>query len=141
MERYFIKVSDKNVLITEWGEKNKLYEKTFHEVGGSVVFLVSGGPDPNHLAYIATKGALKAITPPLATGLGPTGINVNAVDPGPTDTGWMDRETKEGLLPLFPKGRLGTADDAAKLIRFLVSPDASWVTGQVIHSDGGFLGR
>lgn len=120
----------------------KLYEKTFQtEEEGSIVFLVSGGPDPNNLAYIATKGALKAITPPLATGLAPIGINVNAVDPGPTDTGWMDQETKEGLLPLFPKGRLGKAEDAAKLIRFLVSPDASWVTGQVIHSDGGFLGR
>ncbi|MYL72367.1 SDR family oxidoreductase [Halobacillus litoralis] len=119
-----------------------LFEKTFQtEKEGSIVFLVSGGPDPNNLAYIATKGALKAITPPLATGLAPIGINVNAVDPGPTDTGWMDQETKEGLLPLFPKGRLGKADDAAKLIRFLVSPDASWVTGQVIHSDGGFLGR
>ncbi|MYL48132.1 SDR family oxidoreductase [Halobacillus litoralis] len=120
----------------------KLYEKKFHsEEGGSIIFLVSGGPDPDNLAYIATKGALKAFTPPLATGLAPIGINVNAVDPGPTDTGWMDPGTKEGLLPLFPKGRLGTADDAAKLIRFLVSPDASWVTGQVIHSDGGFLGR
>jgi 3-oxoacyl-[acyl-carrier protein] reductase len=120
----------------------KLFGKTFRPEGeGSIVFLVSGGPDPNNLAYIATKGALKAITPPLATGLAPLGINVNAVDPGPTDTGWMDKETKESLLPFFPKGRLGKAEDAAKLIRFLVSPDASWVTGQVIHSDGGFLGR
>lgn len=120
----------------------KRFEKAFSsDEEGRIIFLVSGGPDPNNLAYIATKGALKAVTPPLATGLAALGITVNAVDPGPTDTGWMDQPTKESLLPLFPKGRIGQADDAAKLIRFFASPDAAWITGQVIHSDGGFLGR
>ncbi|BCG59130.1 hypothetical protein PUR_25550 [Paenibacillus sp. URB8-2] len=67
-------------------------------------------------------------------------ITVNAVDPGPTDTGWMDDDLKQILLPKFPMGRVGEPGDAAKLIAFLASDDAQWITGQIIHSDGGFRG-
>jgi 3-oxoacyl-[acyl-carrier protein] reductase len=67
------------------------------------------------------------------------GITVNAVNPGPTDTGWMSPELKMVLLPKFPTGRLGQPDDVARLVAFLASPEAEWITGQVIHSEGGFL--
>jgi 3-oxoacyl-[acyl-carrier protein] reductase len=67
------------------------------------------------------------------------GVTVNAVNPGPTDTGWMDEPTRAKLLERFPMGRLGEADDAARLIAFLVSDDARWITGQIIASEGGFL--
>ncbi|MCA1055699.1 SDR family oxidoreductase [Rossellomorea aquimaris] len=108
---------------------------------GRIIHMVSGGPDPENLAYIATKGALKAITSPLATGLAPLGITVNAVDPGPTDSGWIDEELAQAFLPMFPQGRIGLPEDAAKLICFLASGESQWVTGQIIESNGGFLGK
>ncbi len=108
---------------------------------GRIIFLVSKGPDPNNLAYIATKGALIALTEPLATALAPLGITVNAVDPGPTDSGWITEEMRDYFLPQFPMGRLGEPEDAAKLIRFLASEEAGWITGQHIKSEGGFLGK
>ncbi|MFW6074804.1 MAG: SDR family oxidoreductase, partial [Chloroflexota bacterium] len=67
------------------------------------------------------------------------GITVNAVNPGPTDTGWMSPPLRARLLRQFPSGRLGRPDDIARLVAFLASPDAGWITGQVIHSEGGFL--
>ncbi|WP_369899511.1 SDR family oxidoreductase [Bacillus manliponensis] len=108
---------------------------------GRIINLVSGGPDPNNLAYIATKGALIAVTEPLAVALAPIGITVNSIDPGPTDSGWMDEHVKEHLLRLFPSGRLGVPEDAAKAITFLASEESYWVTGQMIRSNGGFIGK
>ena len=67
------------------------------------------------------------------------GITVNAVGPGPNDTGWMDDDLRAALLPRFPMGRIGRPEDAAKLIAFLCSEEAGWVTGQVVHSEGGFV--
>ena len=110
--------------------------------GGRIINLTSGqsqGPMPNELAYIATKGAIEAFTVSLSAGVGPLGITVNAVNPGPTDTGWMSPELKAELLPKFPSGRLGQPEDVARLIAFLASPDAEWITGQIIHSEGGFV--
>ena len=66
------------------------------------------------------------------------GITVNAINPYPTDTGWMTEEVKQGLKPMFPFGRIGEPKDAARLIKFLISEEAEWITGQVIHSEGGF---
>ncbi|GAB2540467.1 SDR family oxidoreductase [Gracilibacillus alcaliphilus] len=108
---------------------------------GRIIFMVSGGPDPNNLAYIATKGALKAITPPLATNLAASSITVNALDPGPTDTGWIEADLKQQFLPLFPAGRIGEPLDAANMISLIVREEASWLTGQVIAANGGFLGK
>lgn len=108
---------------------------------GRIVHLVSKGNDPHNLAYIATKGALIAITEPLAVALAPLGITVNSIDPGPTDSGWMSGELKAKLLPLFPMGRIGLPEDAAKLVKFLASDESHWITGQLIKSEGGFMGK
>jgi 3-oxoacyl-[acyl-carrier protein] reductase len=111
---------------------------------GRIVNMTSGqsqGPMPNELAYAASKGAIEALTLSLSAGIAPLGITVNAVNPGPTDTGWMDAELKQELLWKFPFGRIGEPADAARLIAFLASDDAAWITGQVIHSEGGFLRR
>lgn len=118
------------------------YEKAFPEgKDGRIINMVSKGPDPNNLAYIATKGMMIAITEPLSVGLAPIGITVNSVDPGPTDSGWINDELREQLLPLFPTGRIGVPEDAARLIAFLASDDSGWITGQTIKSEGGFLGK
>jgi 3-oxoacyl-[acyl-carrier protein] reductase len=52
----------------------------------------------------------------------------------------MTEEIQQVLLPKFPMGRIGVPEDAARLITFLATDDAAWVTGQIIHSDGGFWG-
>ncbi len=109
--------------------------------GGRIINLTSGqgrGAMPGKLAYVATKGAIEAFTVTLAAEVAPRGITVNAVDPGPTDTGWMTEAVKQELLPRFPMGRIGQPEDAARLITFLASEDAEWITGQIIHSTGGF---
>ncbi|KGR81918.1 SDR family oxidoreductase [Lysinibacillus odysseyi] len=127
------------LLSTEFAKR---YEKAYPgKKDGRIINLVSGGPNPNNLAYIATKGAIIAITEPLSVGLAPIGITVNSINPGPTDTGWINEDLKAHFLTLFPKGRIGVPSDAAKLIKFLASDDSEWITGQVIHSDGGFLGK
>ena len=110
--------------------------------GGRIINLTSGqslGPMPSELAYAATKGAIEALTISLSPVLMARGITVNAVNPGPTDTGWMDARLNQALRQRFPTGRIGTAEDAARLIAFLAGPDAGWITGQVINSEGGFL--
>jgi len=111
--------------------------------GGRIINITSGqglGPMPDELAYSATKGAIEAFTRSLAPAVAVKGITVNAVNPGPTDSGWISAELRDVLLPRFPMGRLGTPADAARLVAWLASPDAGWVTGQVIHSRGGFSG-
>jgi 3-oxoacyl-[acyl-carrier protein] reductase len=109
---------------------------------GRIVNLVSGqflGPMPGELAYTASKGALQAFTVQLAAEVAELGITVNAVGPGPNDTGWMDDALREELAPKFPMGRVGRPEDAAALVAFLCSEEAGWITGQVVHSEGGFL--
>ena len=92
---------------------------------------------PGKLPYITTKGAIEAFTVTLAAEVASRGITVNAIDPGPTDTGWMTEEVKQTLLPSFPQGRIGQPADAARLISFLASAEAEWITGQIIRSRGG----
>jgi 3-oxoacyl-[acyl-carrier protein] reductase len=110
--------------------------------GGRIINLTSGqslGPMIGNIAYATTKGAIEAFTLTLSAEVAAKGITVNAVNPGPTDTGWMDDQTKTHLLTKFPTGRIGTPHDAARLISFIASDESDWITGQVIHSEGGFM--
>jgi 3-oxoacyl-[acyl-carrier protein] reductase len=109
--------------------------------GGRVVLFTSGqqlGPMPDELAYATSKGALVAITPTLADTLADRGITVNTVNPGPTDTGYADEAVRERVATRFPAGRWGDPDDVARLVAWLCTDEAAWVTGQVINSEGGF---
>ncbi|MET0228279.1 MAG: SDR family oxidoreductase [Actinomycetes bacterium] len=109
--------------------------------GGRVVLFTSGqqlGPMSGELAYAASKAALAGITVSLADTLADRGITVNTVNPGPTDTAYVDQATRERVAKMFPAGRWGTPDDAARLVAWLCTDDAAWVTGQVINSEGGF---
>lgn len=110
--------------------------------GGRIISLTSGqglGPMVDELAYAATKGAIEALTRTLAAEVGHKGITVNAVNPGPTQTGWMSEDLENELVTRFPGGRIGVPEDAARLVAFLASDEAAWITGQVIHSEGGFV--
>ncbi|NNC13135.1 SDR family oxidoreductase [Planctomonas sp. JC2975] len=92
----------------------------------------------HNMPYGASKGALDRIVIAAAGELGHLGITANLVNPGPIDTGWMDDQTRVALTAMQPTGRLGTPHDAAELVRFLLSEQGSWITGQLIKSDGGF---
>jgi len=108
---------------------------------GRVIVLTSGqgrGPMARELPYVASKAALSGLVVSLADHLAPREITVNAVNPGPTDTGWATPEILEQARAAMPRGRWGTPDDAARLIAWLASEESDWVTGQVIDSDGGF---
>ena len=92
--------------------------------------------------YAASKGAVDAYVKSLAKELGPSGIRVNAVSPGVIDTDMMNEysdEDKESLKNETPLQRIGKPSDVANLIFDLSSDRSSFVTGQIIGINGGFL--
>ena len=135
---YAVNMRTTFLLCTEFAKKFKESQlKT-----GRIINMTSGqeiGPMPGELAYVATKGAISAFSKSLSAELAPIGITVNAINPGPTDSTWMNDKIRDYLRPKFGLGRIGTPEDVANLINFLVSEDGRWITGQVIHSEGGFL--
>lgn len=104
---------------------------------GRVVIFTSGPPQTGAIAYAASKGALEWVTYSAATELGPRGITVNAINPGPNQTGWMTPTIEQEAARRAPLGRAGRPEDAAALVSFLLSEDAAFINGQVITSDGG----
>jgi 3-oxoacyl-[acyl-carrier protein] reductase len=109
--------------------------------GGRIIFMTSGqdlGPMTGEVAYAASKGALASITRTLADHLADRAITLNTVNPGPVDTGYATREGHEAVRRRSPGGRWGSPDDPARLIAWLCTDEARWVTGQIINSEGGF---
>jgi 3-oxoacyl-[acyl-carrier protein] reductase len=112
--------------------------------GGRVLWFTSGqyhGAMPAELPYIASKAALHELTRSLATHLMPRGITVNCINPGPNDTGYADDHTRAEVNRLNPGGRWSMPADTARLVAWLLSDEADWVTGQTIASDGGWSTR
>ena len=108
---------------------------------GAIVFLTSGqglGPLPGEIAYAAAKAAIAGVTLTISEELIDAGITVNTVNPGPVDTGYVTEEIRQATAAMFPQGRWGEPDDAARLITWLLTDEARWITGQVISSEGGF---
>jgi 3-oxoacyl-[acyl-carrier protein] reductase len=114
--------------------------------GGHIVALSSTGTHrTRNRAYAPlalAKGAVEAAVRFLAADLAERGITVNAVAPGPTETeafaAMAQPGLRERLVAATPMGRLGEPEDAARLIAFLCSPDAAWITGALLFSDGGY---
>jgi 3-oxoacyl-[acyl-carrier protein] reductase len=65
-------------------------------------------------------------------------VRANVINPGPIDTGWMVDENRAMGVAETPAGRLGTPEDTADLVRFLLSDQGTWINGQLLHSNGGF---
>ncbi len=108
---------------------------------GRIVLFTSGqhlGPMPDELPYAISKGAIHQMTVSLADALAERSITVNAVNPGPCDTGWPDDELRERLRARFPSGRWGRPEDIARVVSWLVSTESAWVTGQILNAEGGF---
>ncbi|MFF9349494.1 SDR family oxidoreductase [Streptomyces sp. NPDC014734] len=103
---------------------------------GRVVSLTSDHTAGN-LPYGASKGAMDRITLAAAQELAHRGVACNAINPGPTDTGWMSEEQKTDLIRATPLGRLGMPRDCANLVSFLCSAEGGWVNGQLLLSNGG----
>lgn len=114
--------------------------------GGSIVNISSGlgsRPHPSMAAYSLSKAAINALTLLLAIEFGERGIRVNAVAPGWTETEinsdlLADPNLRSAVICKTLFGRLGTPDDVAGLVAYLVSDDSRWVTGQVVGCSGGF---
>ena len=111
---------------------------------GRIVLFTSGqyhGAMPDELPYIASKAVVQQLTATLAVTLAPRGVTVNCVNPGPNDTGYATGELRERVAEAMPSGRWGEPADAARLVAWLCSEEAGWVTGQTIASDGGWSAR
>lgn len=115
----------------------------FSPEGGSVINIgsvVSDLTPPNTVIYNGTKGAVDAITRTLAIELGPRQIRVNAINPGPVKTEGTANfppEAFESMRLRIPLGRLGEPVDVAGAVTFLVSEEASWISGSLIQVAGG----
>lgn len=90
--------------------------------------------------YSMTKAAVAAMTRGLARDLGPRGITVNAIQPGPTETDMnAEGNTRELVRPLMALGRLGKDSEVASLVAYLAGPESSFITGAALTIDGGYL--
>ncbi|KAF4998706.1 hypothetical protein FGRMN_3032 [Fusarium graminum] len=118
-----------------------------HMSSGGRVILVSSGVlhqsqvAPRYLLYASTKGSVEQMTRILAKDLGPKGITVNAIAPGPTATEMFFKGKSQELIDTIagfsPLGRLGKPEEIAELAAFLAGSGSSWVSGQVIGANGG----
>ncbi len=108
--------------------------------GAAIVNTCSTGairPFPNHIAYGSSKWALRGLTQAAAAELAPQGIRVNAVFPGPIATPMLDDDTQARLVATSVGGRIGQPSEVADAVAFLVSDQASFITGSELVIDGG----
>jgi NAD(P)-dependent dehydrogenase (short-subunit alcohol dehydrogenase family) len=97
---------------------------------------------PDHVAYTMSKGALSQLSKAMSVALAPYGIRVNAVAPGSIMTDMLqktagDQESAHKVLSRTPLGRFGNPEEIARIVQFLVSDAASYITGETIYADGG----
>ncbi len=120
--------------------------RVFNDEGGSIVNISSGVSTitpPNSAVYTATKSAVDAITMVLSKELAAKKIRVNAVNPGMIETegvmaaGFHEGDMRQWIESVTPMARIGTVDEIASVVAFLVSSDAAYVTGETLHVTGG----
>jgi NAD(P)-dependent dehydrogenase (short-subunit alcohol dehydrogenase family) len=135
---------DTNVLGTLLSMKHELRVMQAQQSGSIVNVSSTYGHagTPNASVYAASKHAVEGLTTSAALEVAGSGVRVNAVAPGPTETGMLNRftgsaERKAGLISTVPLGRVGEPDEIANAIVFLCSDKAAFITGHVLSVDGG----
>jgi 3-oxoacyl-[acyl-carrier protein] reductase len=92
---------------------------------------------PREISYRASKYALESYSRSAAAELGPYGITVNVVSPGPVQSGYIDSQAEEALIGEIPLRRIGQPEDIADAVLYFASEQASWITGQLLFVHGG----
>jgi NAD(P)-dependent dehydrogenase (short-subunit alcohol dehydrogenase family) len=133
-----------NVLGTLLSLKHELRVMTAQKSGSIINISSTYGHEgaANAAVYAASKHAVEGLTKSAALEVASSGVRVNAVAPGPTDTGMLDRFTrtaanKAALVSSVPLGRVGKPDDIANAVLFLAGDASSFMTGQIVSVDGG----
>jgi len=118
----------------------------YMQAGGRIISFSSsvlGLTTPTYSLYAATKGAVEQITRQLAKELGPKRITINAVAPGPINTELFTADKSAAQIEMITRmitfGRLGEPEDIARVVLFLASEEAGWITGQTLRANGGFI--
>ena len=109
--------------------------------GGRLILFTSGqylAPMSDEIAYAVSKGAIHQMTASLSDALIDRGVTVNCINPGPVDTGYATGSAHAQIAAMFPARRWGQPDDVSRLVAWLVSDEAAWITGQIHGSEGGF---
>ncbi|MFN8378489.1 MAG: SDR family oxidoreductase [Anaerolineae bacterium] len=109
-------------------------------IWGRIITLTTGGASgfPGEASYGASKAALESYSRAAAKELGPFGITVNIVCPGPTQTGWIEPAFAATLAEQTALRRVGQPEDVATAVVLLASDQAGWITGQRVTADGGY---
>ncbi len=134
-ETYSINVRATLLLISEFVSRHKKLNKNW----GRIINLSTGPAQAftSQITYGTSKAAIEAATRAIAREVGPLGITINCVAPGPTQTGYISEKTEENSISQIPLRRLGYPNDIANAIVFLASDKAGWMTGQVLRVTGG----
>lgn len=104
--------------------------------------VVGSTGNPGQVNYVASKGGIAALTRSVAAEYGPEGVRVNAVAPGfirTEMTGVLPEELQQAMIDNTMLKSFGTVDDVASIVRYLSLPESDYITGQLIHTNGGLF--
>lgn len=136
IDRHFMVNSRAAILLTKEVAKGIIHSSWTY---GRIINISTDAAQcfPNQISYGASKAALESYTKSIAVELGKYNITVNAIAPGPIQTGWIDSHLEKQILRNLPIKRLGEPNDIAHVVGFLSDIKASWITGQILKVSGG----